>query len=375
MKILFFIESLEVGGAEKSLVTLLNSATFKGYSVDLMLIEKGSFINEVPHTVNVIRIKNLKPPLLKRLQFFILNRINSRKLHSSQNFWRVYKNNFQKVNCKYDVAIAYSQGFATYFVAEKIEARAKFAWINTDYRKAGYNISFDLQCYQKFQNVIAVSEDVKEGLGKELESTGYNLAIKVIKDITDRKAVIKQSQKPLLVEFDRKAVNIVTVCRLVKEKGLFLAVEACSLLAKQNYEINWYVIGEGSERKALEKLIRERHLQGAFFLIGADTNPYPYMKACDIYVQTSLFEGLGLTVIEAALLNKPIVCTNFATASDILEHEITGLIAEMNAEDIASKIERLIQNENLKVFLTENLSKKENRDKEISLQQIEQLLD
>lgn len=133
-------------------------------------------------------------------------------------------------------------------------------------------------------------------------------------------------------------------------------------------------IGFQSEQSAeLEKLIRDKNLQTHFFLLGADPNPYPYMKHCDIFVQTSRFEGLGLTVIEAALLCKPIVSTNFPTVFGIIENEETGLIAEMEPVDIAEKIERIIQDVELKKRLIENLSRRENNDKTESLEKINSL--
>ena len=109
-------------------------------------------------------------------------------------------------------------------------------------------------------------------------------------------------------------------------------------------------------------------------MLGAKINPYPYMKACDIYVQTSLFEGLGLTVIEAAILQKPIVCTNFPTAYNILKDNETGLIAEMNPNAIAEQIEKLIKDESLRKKLISNLEQQENKDKEQSLLQFENLI-
>lgn len=133
-------------------------------------------------------------------------------------------------------------------------------------------------------------------------------------------------------------------------------------------------MGEGSERNFLQSKIDRLNLSTEMHLVGADTNPYPYMKACDIYVQTSFFEGLGLTVIEASILQKPIVCTNFPTAFGILKDNETGLIAEMTAESIAENIEGLINDDNLRNQLVKNLSLQENYDKEKSLQQINDLL-
>lgn len=373
-KLLFFIESLDVGGAEKSLVALLNAAKFDGFAVDLMMLKKGTFFTDLPSHINVIILEESNISLFKRIKFYILNKVNTQNLHSAQNFWRVFQSNFQKVKKKYDVAISYSQGFSTYFIAEKVEAERKYSWVNIDYKKAGYDMKFDYPFYEKFDKVIAVSEDVEKGLKHELKNIQKNLPIEIIRDITNDKILKQQALEPLTITFDKKAINIVTVCRLVKQKGLFLAVEACSLLIKNNYKVNWYVIGEGAERKNLEKLIGLKQLQNSFFLLGADANPYPYMKACDIYVQTSLFEGLGLTVIEASYLNKPIVCTNFPTAYDILKDNETGLIAEMNAEAIAKQIERLINNEELREYLINNLAHLKNTDMEESLKNFHKLL-
>ncbi|MBD8016997.1 glycosyltransferase [Kaistella pullorum] len=373
-KILFFIESLEVGGAEKSLATLLNTCKFQDFSVDLMLLTPGAFLNEIPSHINVIVLKRLKASFLKRLKFYILKKINIGELHSSQFFWKVFKNDFTMIDKQYDIAIAYSQGFSTYFIADKVKAQSKYSWVNIDYKKAGYNMKFDFSFYNRYNKVIAVSEDVKKGITQELSNIGESFPVEVIKDITDINVVRKKALSQLKVNFDHKAINIVTVCRLEKQKGLFLAVESCAWLKEKKYPIKWYVIGEGSERKNLQQLIMKNKLHDSFFLLGADSNPYPYMEGCNIYVQTSLFEGLGLTVVEASYLNKPIVCTNFPTAFDILEDEKTGLIAKMNAADIASKVERLILDKSFRLSLSNNLRKKENRDHEVSIQQIEQLL-
>jgi len=128
--------------------------------------------------------------------------------------------------------------------------------------------------------------------------------------------------------------------------------------------IQWYIIGEGKERKSLEKLIHHNKLDSIFFLLGYKENPYPYMKSCDIYVQTSLFEGLGLTLIEASILQKPIVTTNFPTAHSIISHNKTGLICEMNSQSIAKSISNYIDNPQLKQKIVTNLKMMKNNDKE-----------
>ena len=373
-KILFFIESLEVGGAEKSLVTLLNNADFSNCNVDLMMLKAGAFSHEVPAHVNVIFLDKLQPSLRQRLYFNLLKIINLKKLHPAQSFWKVYTKNFNKLPKHYDVAIAYSQGFSTYFVAEKVSATQKYSWLNTDYQKMGYQISSDFPFYQCFNKIIAVSHSVLESFNVALEGINKILPVEIITDITDRNELELKANLPMKTEFPADKVNIVSVGRLVQPKGFSLAISTCAILKSKGYNINWYIIGEGTERHNLEQEIEKQNLENQFYLLGVDANPYPYMKACDIYVQTSFFEGLGLTVIEASYLNKPIVCTNFPTAYDILVDEETGLLAEMNAESICAQIERLILSKDLKNLLTTNLLTLVNNDKELTLHQIAKLL-
>jgi glycosyltransferase involved in cell wall biosynthesis len=177
-----------------------------------------------------------------------------------------------------------------------------------------------------------------------------------------------------LIYFQEALPKAYLVGRLVTSKGFHLAIKSCKILLDKDYPIKWYLVGEGSERKNLQKLINENHLENHFFLIGADSNPYPYMKNATIYVQTSLFEGLGLTVVEANYLNKPIVSTNFPTVHGILKAGKTGLIAKMNAKSIANQIEILINDVPLREKFIKNSSMEENNDKEETLKKINNLL-
>lgn len=373
--IVFVIESLHLGGAEKSLVTLLNNLDYKTYNIDLILFkETGIFKNFVPKEVNCIQLEFPKLSLINRLKFALDRRLNS-KQHNAQLFWKVIKNKFKKFDKEYDIAIAYNQGFATYFVNQYINAPIKYAWLNTDYKKAGYNILVDYLVYKNFSSVVAVSSEAKQSLENELLKINKQLPITIIKDITDKKIVQKQANSEQKIKFNNSTINIVSVGRLIAYKGFRLAIEACAILVAKEYQIKWYVVGEGSEREKLEQLIQDNKLENHFFLIGADPNPYPYMKNTTIYVQTSLFEGLGLTVIEASYLNKPIVSTNFPSIYGIIKDEETGLIAEMNAMSISKQIERLILDEGLREKLSFNLTLKEHKDKEMSLAKIYNLFE
>jgi glycosyltransferase involved in cell wall biosynthesis len=380
-KIAFIMESLQCGGAEKSLVTLLQNMNFDEYQIDLILMaEDGDFKKFVPEQVDIKIVdvfSNIEGFKLKqlRLEYALRRKINIKKLeHNAQLHWKTFGKSIQKIDEFYDIAIAYNQGFATYFVAEKIAATRKIAWLNTDYQKAGYNIKFDIDKYKTFDTIVAVSNECEESFKYELNKFGIQLQTTVIKDITDIAIVNKLSQEYIGFTNDKSSIKICSVGRLAQPKGWYLAIEALYILKQRNRDIKWYIIGEGPKRSELELLIKTKQLENNLILLGYKENPYPYMKTCDIYVQTSLFEGLGLTVIEAAILQKPIVTTNFPTASTIVENNQTGLICEMDAVAIANAIEIYLDDKAFVLKVKQNLSNLENRDKEISLNKINSLL-
>ena len=374
-KIVFVIESLQLGGAEKSLINLLQNFNYKAHDVDLILFQSQSFLlNQVPKEVRIIQKQLPRLSIFSRVQFYVARKLNKNKFHTAQLFWTFIKNKLLENNVEYDVAIAYNQGFSTYYVSSFISARKKVAWLNTDYKKAGYNIDFDYPFYKQFNNIIAVSPSAKKSLELELKRIFQKVDIQIIKDIVDKEHILILAKDIQEVPFVNGKINIVTVARLVKLKGLDLAIASCKRLVDKKYDINWYILGDGLERKKLETLIKKNGLRNFFFLLGSVENPYPYIANCDIYVQTSLFEGMGLSLIEASYLNKPIVSTNFESIAYTLENDQTGLIANMNDMSIFSNIERLILDQNLRQEFTRNLQLTQNNDKQESLQKISKLL-
>ena len=370
----FIIESLNLGGAETSLVTLLNNIDYSKYSVDLILFtEQNYFINYLPKEVNVVYVDFPDLNIIERIKFKFSKIYNKKKQHPAQILWPLIYSRFNLFEKKYDIAHAYNQGFATYYTANFIKAKAKFAWINIDYQKAQYNIQYDYKQYAQFNKIIAISDEVKRGFEEELQKVNCNYSTVIIKLFTDENLLKKRSEEPLPLVFDNNKINIVTTCRLSKQKGLHLVIESCYKLIKNGYSVHWYVVGEGNQRNFLEGLIKKYNLQNHITLVGVTKNPFPYMKACDIYVQTSLFEGWGLTVIEAVLLNKLVVTTNFPTAYNIIEDGKTGLICEMNSNEITRNIEKFILEKDLIENIKINLSNRKNTDKLESLAKLELL--
>lgn len=369
-KIVFFVESMHCGGAERSLLSLLQNIDRKKYEIDLLVIKKGGeFEKFIPDNIHYKSL-DLSFSLSGKSKFFLAKKLKP-NTHAAQLFWRVFKNEIPKYGDSYDVAIAWGQGFATYYTATKIKAKRKFAWINIDYNKAGYNFNYDKNIYNKFNKIVGVSDFVKQSMQKYIAEEKV-ISIRNIIDVDDvkKRAEVEEDEK-----FEKKVINIVSVGRLAKQKAFDLAIDVAKILKKNGLNFCWFIIGEGEERDNLEEMISKYNLQNNLKLLGFKENPYPYIKNCDIYVQTSLFEGLGRTIIEASILCKPIVTTNFPTAFSILKHNETGVITEMNPNAIAEGVQSLIYNPDLKEKIIINLGRQVDNGKELTLAQIDNLLE
>lgn len=360
--ILFVIDSLTCGGAEKSLVSLLNNLDYSKYNVDLLLMKRGGeFENFLSREVNILEspkyfrylsgdkkidIKNKVIYIKHRLITSIRLRINNNRKHSIDSEQIVYesiKNILEPINKKYDVAIAYSQGLPTYFVSEIVNADKKLSWINCDYVKAKYDKELDNKYYNNINKIIVVSDFIYNSISKM--KYDYKSKLKIILDIVDPKLINSMAIDNRAMELENvDEFKILTVGRLAYVKGYDLAVKVAILLKESNYKFKWFIIGEGPERNYIEKLIKENNLENEVILLGVKSNPYPYMKKCDLYVQPSRTEGFGLTVVEAKILGNVIVSTNFDTANKLINNNIDGIITEKNENSIYINIKNLIDN-------------------------------
>ncbi|HWJ78058.1 MAG TPA: glycosyltransferase [Niallia sp.] len=369
-KLLFVIDSLTIGGAEKSLVSLLNLIDSSKYEIDLLLIKRGGDLEKyVPSYINILPVPKYFSSIENKFSFENLYyriktslnlRVNNYKknlLHSEQVVYKSINKIISPLNKMYNVAIAYSQGMPTYIVANKVQAAKKIAWINTDYVNTLYDKELDYKSYSKIDKIIAVSEHTKRSVTHLREE--YKNKVDLVLDIVDPKMIDKMSLEEDAEEFNKSLVNILTVGRLVTAKGYEKAIEVAKLLKHAGYKFKWFSIGEGPERKKLQKLIEEYKLQDYFVLLGKKVNPYIYMRNCDIYVQTSIKEGFGLTVSEAKILKRPIVCTSFPTAKEIIQNEVDGLIVEQDIESIYNGVKKYLDEKSFKEKVLKKLDSTE----------------
>jgi len=389
-KILIVIDSLTCGGAEKSLISLLSLLDYSKYAVDLMLFKEGGIFEQfVPKQVNVLKplgyceftrlpikeaifdsIKKCDLKMLNaRFKFTINAKINKKKLHGAQLLWSNISSVIENNAKEYDVAIGYSQGFPTYYIAEKVTAKKKVAWVNTNYVLAGYDKNYDYKFYNHITRIVAVSHAAKDILIDVFPE--FSRKIDVIYDINNPYLICNMAEIGEGYTDNFNGVRLLTVGRLVPPKGYEIAVEACKRLREKGINFRWYVLGEGNLRGEIEQNLKQNDLKEDFILLGVKSNPYPYIKDCDIYVQTSKFEGFGLAIAEARILNKPIVTTNFDVVYNQMIDDENGLVVDMNASAVCDGIIKILSDHGLRNRIIEYLK----TEKKGNLEEIERFYD
>lgn len=386
-KILFMVTSMDIGGVEKSLLSLLSEIPKGKYDITLQLLnKKGSFLKYIPEWIKIEEAtwyKDVQPIIMQAPQKtikdyysnkqytkivpFIAVYFFSKRFDQRHVYYKQILKNVAKDKENYDVAIAY-QGptdIIDFYIANKVQANKKIAWIHFDVSQHSINQKLHIKLHKKFNKVFVVSEEARKRLIEKIPSDEPK--IEVFKNIISSESIKEMAQEKEEFEPEFKGTKIVTVGRLSKEKGQDIAIKVLAKLIKNGYNVRWYCIGDGVDRKEYEKLIEEYGLTSEFILLGSKENPYPYIKMADIYVQPSRHEGYCLTLAEARCLQKPIITTDFSGSSEQITDNYDGFIVHVNEDKIYEKIKFLLHNPDKSNEFKLNLGKKNiNRGKEVS---------
>ena len=382
-KILFVIDSLTCGGAEKSLVSLLPLLNKDKYDLHLWMRNPyGEFMPLIPQNVHIVNQPNYKgidkiKLLFGRVLFSVMLRVNKflkKNEHGAETLWKCQGWAMKVPQGNWDVVVAYQQGMPTYLVADKFHKCKKMAWVNVNVFKAGYNIHFNTRFYNKIDYIIPVSALLQDLILDKIPQ--FRDKYRLVYDILNPQIIEDLSNKKVkTIKFDDNEWVLVTTGRLVPQKGHDIAVYAAEELKRKGLNFKWYFIGEGGERLNIERMINEKGMQKNVILLGVQTNPYSFMQQADVYVQTSKFEGFGLTIGEAKILGKPIVSTNFEVVYNQLTHEKNGLISEMNGKSVADNIYRMITDKKLREEIVDEVRKEKNTTYQTEVKKVEAMFD
>ena len=366
-KLLFVIHSMGYGGAEKSLVNLLNELPENMYEIDLLLFQKkGDFLMQLPSWVNVLDtpedMERLYAPL-KKLGLCGFNKVlgtvcsriarKTKKEQAAFRWRRFYSKKIRKLYKSYDVAIAYSGTENLYFIRDKVVANKKLVWIHNDYRTAGYSKKDDHPYFADMDGIISVSKECVDVLKEEFPQ--YQHRMHYIENITSSAVVRKQAELFMPKEYTEDKINVLSIGRLHHQKGFDLAIEAAAILKRNGINFCWYILGDGPLKEKLKQQIRKVGVEDQFVLLGTRNNPYPYIKHSAFVVQPSRYEGKSVVLDEAKILGKPIVATNYPTVWDQIVADKEGIITKMTPEGIAEGMQRMLSEHELRQSITQYL--------------------
>lgn len=374
-KVLITSFDMGIGGVERSLVNMLDNFDYKNYRVDLMLYRhQGEFLDMIPEKVNLLEEKegynSFGEPLdkvIKDGKYALASaRIKAKLMATSTKLIKKvdeigyyqdqlankYSNKYlQNLEKEYDVAISYV--WPHDMVAYKVNAKKKIAWIHTDYSTIYVDRKVDLELWNKFDYIVSISQECTDVFVKMYPSLKEKIIL--VENIRAPKFINKMANEECEDMVDSDDIKLLTVGRLCYPKAIDNAIKAMKVLRDKSINnVKWYVIGYGPDEAMLKELIKENKLEDRFFLLGKKTNPYPYMKKCDIYIQPSRYEGKAVTVLEAQMLGKPVLITNYPTAKSQLKHNVDGYITDLSVNGIAKGIEKLINDVNLRRKLERN---------------------
>ena len=380
-KLLFMTQYLQTGGVERSLLAVLQGLDYEKYEVDLLLFDySGGLFSQIPREVNLLPplYETFSMPLRKAIPHLVSGRrysLLAAKLLSAlagrmsrgvgtAARWAVYRYTLHATEKTYDTAVSYLDFFCNYYVIEKVKAKQKIVYNHMDYHYSmgqGWPApDLDELTFRKADWVVCVSESASDSLKEYFPA--ITSKIKVIANQVSQADLQRQSEELIDLKEELSAeMTIVTVGRLVEEKGIWEAIEACKMLVNRGVSIQWYWIGDGPERGSLTERVKVERLEGAFRLLGEKINPYPYMRSATAYVQPSRTEAHCVAVEEALVLGCPVVVTDIPSFREQIRNRITGIIAEGGSAGLADAIQKLGASDDMRTSLKENLRIRNNQ--------------
>lgn len=378
--ILIFSQAMELGGVERSLLGLLDSIDYDRYDVDLFLMRhtgelmpylnpKANLLPEIP------QYASLAVPmasLIRNGQFGVLCGRLQGKL-AAQRFDKqqpsdkpsvaalTYSHKYtlrsmpQISDKTYDLAISFLTPH--YFARDRVKARKYAAWIHTDYTALALDHAAELAMWGEYDAICGVSEQASKGFQTAFPELSGK--VQTIENILPRELICKQAEAPQIDMPSDGSMLLLSVGRFCDAKNFDNVPDICRRLVEDGLDVKWYLIGYGGDEPLIRQKIAEAGTEDRVIILGKKDNPYPYMRACDLYVQPSRYEGKAVTVREAQLLGKPVVITSYATSASQLEDGVDGVIVPMDNAGCAAGIAALLHDPARMRQLSENCRKRD----------------
>lgn len=394
-QIFIAIHYLEIGGAEISLIGLLNAIDYTKYDVDLFVYShRGELMKLIPPQVNLLpeipAYAYIEKPIIEALKKGFL-KLSFARLWAKVQYNQYVKKNlpsegsaiFQYVaDCvtptlptinekEYDLAISFLTPHN--IVRDKVNAKKKIAWIHTDYSYIDVDVNKEIPVWSKFDYIASISEDVTKSFLNRFPSLKEKIVL--IENILSP-AFVRSRAKQQKIDFphENNRINLLSIGRFTEAKNFDNVPDILRRIRGEGINAYWYIIGYGGAESLILTKIKESKMEDYVILLGKQENPYPYLEAADIYVQPSRFEGKSVTVREAQMLCKPLVVTNYRTAPSQVMNGVDGVIVPLENESCAKGISEFIRNIELQKKISSYL-REHDYGNENEVKKIQELID
>ena len=365
-RILIVSHAMEIGGVERALLGLLESIDPTRISVDLFLLRhEGELLDLIPDYINLLPpipaytvlarpiVQTIKEGHLLLSAARLVGKFRAKQYDQKHGLTESgvaieYSHKYTKgfmppiqPHVEYDLAISFLTPH--YFVAEKVRAKKKIAWIHTDYSVVQVDTASELAMWGAYDAITSISENVTATFLSVFPTLRGKIVL--IENILPKALICKQADA-FAVENEMPndgSIRLLSIGRFTNAKNFDNIPDICRRILEAGLDVKWYLIGYGGEEPLIRQRIAEAGMEDRVIILGKKENPYPYIKACDLYVQPSRYEGKAVTVREAQMLCKPVVITRYATSASQLEDGVDGVIVPMENEGCAEGIVRLLK--------------------------------
>ena len=381
-QILILMHYMELGGAESALLGLLQSVDPARADVDVFLYDhRGELMKYIPtDKVNLLpevtAYKMIERPFMECVKsghigvalgrWLAKKTVDKSPVPAGKDNIRIYTRVADWVehfvpkiqpDVEYDLAISFLMPHN--YVVKKVRAKKKLGWIHTDYSTVHVDVKRELPVWSKLDYIASISEEV----GEKFVETFPTLKDKIIpiENILSSRFIRQRAEEEVIsLDSNPSTIKLLTIGRFSNPKKMEEIPIICRKIVDAGIDIKWFIIGYGSaeiEQEVRDNAQREG-VTDRVILLGKKENPYPYIKACDIYVQPSRYEGKSITVREAQILCKPVIVTNYPTASSQIQDGLDGIIVPMYvyacAREIVSFIRDKEKQERIVAYLKEH---------------------
>lgn len=355
IKILFRHRSMEMGGVEKVLLSLLNNLNPELFDLTVLLnLNQGELRNEFPSHVRKVYLSDGKEDLSKNS---LIQKIQLWKRKNKLHFYAknpsIIDNDILKE--QYDVEIGMTYNDFEMVLNSSNKNSKKIGWFHSEIQlpKLQPLVPKILEHFPQFDQMIYCSENIKTLMHQHYPDLKYPAEAVIINAIPIKE--IQQKAKENISDFPDNRPVFVSIGRLHSRKGYHKLMEAHAQLLKDNFHHSIVIIGDGEELPNLLAQQKKLGVEKSFIFLGNKMNPYPYIKQADFFILPSESEAWPLVIAEALILQKPIIATITGDIPKMIDDKKTGFLINYSTEEMYNSIKEFLTNTNLVQHIKGNL--------------------